>query len=96
MARNHHLSKSILDAGWSTFRQYLTYKAESAGREVAFVDPAYTSRSCSACGAMFQDFDLSTRWVTCACGLSLDRDRNAALNILRRAGYHRVGHTRAG
>lgn len=87
MVRNRHLSKSILDSGWSTFRQYLTYKAESAGREVAFVDPAYTSKSCSECGAVFQDFDLSTRWVTCACGLSLDRDHNAALNILRRAGW---------
>lgn len=87
MVRNHHLSKSILDSGWSAFRQYLTYKAESAGREVAFVDPAYTSKRCSECGAVFQDFDLSTRWVRCACGLSLDRDHNAALNILRRAGW---------
>lgn len=87
MVRNHHLSKSILDSGWATFRRYLTYKAESAGREVAFVDPAYTSRCCSNCGVVFQDFDLSTRWVTCACGLSLDRDHNAALNILRRAGW---------
>jgi len=64
MVRNHHLSKSILDSGWATFRQYLTYKAESAGRKVAFVDPAYTSRCCSECGVVFQDFDLSTRWVT--------------------------------
>ncbi len=58
MVRSHHLSKRILDAGWSAFRRCLTYKAESAGREVAFVDPAYTSRSYSVCGAMFQDFDL--------------------------------------
>lgn len=87
MVRNHHLSKSILDSGWSAFRQYLTYKAESAGREVAFVDPAYTSRCCSECGTVFQDFDLSIRWARCACGLSLDRDHNAALNILHRAGW---------
>jgi len=87
MVRNRHLSKSILDSGWATFRQYLTYKAESAGREVAFVAPAYTSRCCSECGAVFQDFDLSTRWVICACGLSLDRDHNAARNMLRRAGW---------
>lgn len=87
MVRNRHLSKSILDGGWATFRQYLAYKAESAGREIAFVDPAYTSKCCSQCGAVFQDFDLSTRWVRCACGLSLDRDHNAALNILRRAGW---------
>jgi putative transposase len=87
MVCNHHLSKSILDSGWSAFRQYLTYKAESAGREVAYVDPAYTSKCCSKCGTAFPNFDLSTRWVTCACGLSLDRDHNAALNILRRAGW---------
>jgi len=87
MVKNPHLSKSILDSGWSMFRQYLTYKAESAGSRVTFVDPAYTSKTCSTCGAVFQDFDLSTRWVTCACGLSLDRDHNAALNILSRAGW---------
>ncbi|MEP7294264.1 MAG: transposase [Chloroflexota bacterium] len=86
MVRNHHLSKSILDSGWGYFRGRLTHKAESAGRVVVFVDPAYTSKCCSNCGAMFQDFSLSTRWVECECGLSLDRDHNAALNILNRAG----------
>ena len=87
MVRNKRLSKSILDSGWATFRQYLTYKAENAGREIAFVDPAYTSKCCSNCGTLFQDFNLSTRWVACACGLSLDRDHNAAINILNRAGW---------
>ncbi len=87
MVRNTHLSKSILDSGWSLFRQLLTVKAESAGRELAFIDPAYTSRMCSCCGALFQAFDLSTRWVECVCGLSLDRDHNAARNILKRAGW---------
>jgi len=85
MVKNRHLSKSILDSGWSTFRQFLTYKAVSAGREVIAVKPAYTSKCCSNCGMLFQDFDLSTRWVDCACGLSLDRDHNAAINILNRA-----------
>jgi len=87
MVRNKHLSKSILDSGWAAFRQYLTYKAENAGREIVFVDPAYTSKCCSNCGTPFQDFKLSTRWVVCACGLSLDRDYNAAINILNRAGW---------
>lgn len=87
MVRNHYLSKSILDAGWGIFKQLLTSKAVDAGRAVVFVDPAYTSQCCSNCGAMFQDFDLSTRWVECACGLSLDRDHNAAINILKRAGW---------
>ena len=87
MVRNHHLSKSILDSGWGMFKQYLTYKAASAGREIRLVNPAYTSQCCSNCGEMFQDFDLSIRWVECACGLSLDRDHNAAINILKRAGW---------
>lgn len=87
MVRNHHLSKSILDAGWGIFKQLLTNKAVDAGRQVVFVDPAYTSKCCSNCGTLFQDFDLSTRWIECACGLSLDRDHNAAINILNRAGW---------
>lgn len=87
MVRNHHLSKSILDSGWGMFKQYLTFKAVNAGREIRLVNPAYTSKCCSNCGTEFQDFDLSTRWVRCACGLSLDRDHNAAINILKRAGW---------
>lgn len=87
MVRNTRLSKSILDSGWSIFRQCLTYKAASAGREVVVVEPAYTSKCCSRCGSIFQDFDLSTRWVECGCGLSLDRDHNAAINILKKAGW---------
>jgi putative transposase len=87
MVRNHRLSKSILDSGWGLFKQYLTFKAVNAGREIRLVNPAYTSKCCSNCGTEFQDFDLSTRWVECACGLSLDRDHNAAINILKRAGW---------
>jgi len=87
MARNHHLSKSILDAGWGYLAQHLTRKAACAGREVRLVDPSYTSKTCSSCGERFtQEITLSVRWVTCqACGLSLDRDHNAATNILNRA-----------
>jgi len=87
MVRNRHLSKSIMDSGWSTFRQFLAYKAASAGREMIAIDPAYTSKCCSNCGAMFENFDLSTRWVMCACGLSLNRDHNAAINILNKTGW---------
>jgi putative transposase len=87
MVRNKHLSKSILDSGWGIFKQYLTYKAVSAGREIRLVNPAYTSKCCSNCGQTFENFSLSTRWVMCDCGLSLDRDHNAAINILKRAGW---------
>jgi putative transposase len=84
MVRNHHLAKSIMDASWGYLRQRLEAKAAEAGRQVIAVPPAYTSKSCSGCGAIFEDLKLSTRWVKCCCGLSLDRDHNAAVNILRR------------
>lgn len=83
MVRNSRLSKSIMDAGWGYFRQRLEAKAAEAGRLVVAVNPAYTSKTCSDCGAIFDDMSLSTRWIDCDCGLSIDRDHNAALNILR-------------
>lgn len=86
MVKNRHLSKSILDAGWGYFKQRLFDKAADAGREVVLVDPAYTSKTCSNCGAIFEGLTLAHRWVECDCGLSLDRDHNAALNVLKRAG----------
>jgi putative transposase len=86
MVRNRHLSKSILDAGWGYLRNRLTVKAANAGRQIVLVDPAYTSKTCSHCGQLFSDLTLADRWVTCdACGLSLARDHNAAINILKRA-----------
>jgi putative transposase len=93
LVRNRHLSKSILDQGWGYFRQRMTAKAANAGRQIVLVDPAYTSKTCSCCGQRFQAFDLSTRWVTCDCGLSLARDHNAAINILKRATDLLVGAT---
>jgi putative transposase len=85
LVRNGHLAKSILDAGWGYLVRHLTHKAAEAGREVVLVNPAYTSRTCSACGAIFERLTLSDRHVSCCCGLSLDRDHNAALNILKAA-----------
>jgi len=86
MVRNRHLAKSILDAGWGYLVQHLTNKAASAGREVDLVNPAYTSKTCSDCGAIFENLTLKDRWVFCSCGLSKDRDENAAMNILKRGG----------
>jgi putative transposase len=83
MVQNHHLSKSILDAGWGLFAAHLTSKAANAGREVVFVNPAYTSRTCSACGERVLHLPLSQRVFRCACGYIADRDENAARNILR-------------
>jgi putative transposase len=81
MMRNHHLAKSIGDAGWSAFLAILSFKAVCAGREVVAVDPAYTSQACSGCGVLVQK-GLSVRWHECPeCGTSLHRDENAARNI---------------
>jgi putative transposase len=75
------LNKSILDAGWGQFQQIVSYKAACAGREVLKVSPKYTSQACSQCGTVRKK-DLSERWHSCACGCELDRDTNAAINIL--------------
>jgi len=83
MLGNHPLAKSISDVAWSMFRQVLTSKAESAGRKIVEVNPAYTSQDCSGCGFRVKK-KLSERWHFCpTCGLSLDRDTNAAVNILQ-------------
>ncbi len=85
MQGNHCLAKSIADASWSMFRQVLTYKAENAGRKIVEVNPAYTSQDCSGCGHRAKK-TLKERWHFCPiCGLSLDRDVNAAVNILQTA-----------
>lgn len=96
MVRNKRFSKSIADGGWSTFTNMLSYKAESAGKRAVFVKPHHTSDTCSNCGKRFGGVTLKSRWVTCTCGLSLDRDHNAAINILNRVGrdtpvLHNVG-----
>ena len=88
------LNKSILDAAWSQFRSILTHKAESANREVIAVNPAYTSQDCHVCGYRAQK-KLSERWHFCPiCSASLDRDTNAAINILNLAiGKSHIGIT---
>jgi putative transposase len=83
MARGR-FALSILDAGWAYLLSRLTHKAESAGREIVLVNPAYTSKTCSGCGVRFEPLTLSDRWISCGCGVSLDRDHNAAINILAR------------
>jgi putative transposase len=83
MLKNHHLAKSIQDAGWSQFLSILAAKAAYAGRRVVAVPPAYTSQTCSGCGVIVRK-GLSVRWHSCPdCGTSLHRDHNAAKNIER-------------
>jgi putative transposase len=82
MVKNKHLSKSIHDASWGKLIQMTEYKAEEAGKHVDLVNPYNTSQLCSTCGNKVKK-DLSVRIHTCPhCGLVLDRDVNAAINIL--------------
>ncbi len=78
--------KQINDAGWSMFANMLAYKAEGAGCRVVFVNPEDTSKMCSNCGSIRDHLSLRDREYACPnCGLLIDRDLNAARNILIRA-----------
>ncbi len=90
LVRNHCLAKSINDAGWHQFRVWLEYFARVFGRITIAVNPAYTSQQCSSCGTIVKK-SLSTRTHVCQCGCKLDRDHNAAINILN-SGLGTTGH----
>jgi putative transposase len=90
MLQNHCLAKSISDVAWNMLVTVTSYKAESAGSIVVLVDPRNTSKMCSRCGILVEK-TLADRVHNCPeCGLSLDRDWNAAINILR-LGLQSVG-----
>src|SRR3990172_7383763 len=76
-------------------KTHLTHKAVEAGRVVYWVNPAGTSNTCSQSGHVFEHLTLADRWVLCVCGLSMDRNHNAARNILDRAGHARWGQSTA-
>ncbi len=82
MARSR-LAKSVHDSGWSQFLAILSFKAEEAGRRVVGVDPRYTSQDCSSCGHR-QKVPIGKLYVCAECGAELNRDVNAALNVLQR------------
>lgn len=85
IVKNHHLAKSIQDSGWGMFFDILAYKAEEAGKQVVKVNPYNTSQICSGCGHIVKK-TLAVRIHKCPhCGLELDRDINAARNILAAA-----------
>ena len=85
MVKNHHLAKSIHDAGWGTFLRWVNYYGALHEIKVIAVAPQFTSQDCSACGTVVKK-SLSVRTHICTgCGVVLDRDHNAALNILAKA-----------
>jgi putative transposase len=93
MVKNHALAKSINDASWSLFRRWLEYFAAKFNSTVVAVNPRMTSQKCSDCGVIVKK-SLSTRTHKCSCGCELQRDVNAAKNILNLA-KARVGHAQS-
>jgi len=92
MIKNRKLAKSISDAGWTIFRNWLEYFGMKYGKVTVAVPPQYTSQDCSNCGARIKK-SLSTRTHKCTeCGFLEDRDINAAKMILIKA-LRTVGHT---
>lgn len=95
LVKNRMLAKSISDASWGRFLMWLNYYGQVHNIPVIAVDPAFTSQDCSGCGTRIKK-SLSVRTHICTgCGLVLDRDHNAALNILEKA-YRTVGQTGTG
>jgi putative transposase len=83
MVKNHTLARAISDAGWTTFRELLTYKCEWYGRDLVVIDRWYpSSKVCSTCGHLTAKMPLNVRKWLCRCGTTHDRDVNAARNIL--------------
>lgn len=84
MVKNHHLAKSISDASWYQYTQWLDYYGKIWDKAVVAVSPNYTSQDCSSCGHRVKK-SLSTRTHSCPnCKIEICRDTNAALNILRK------------
>ena len=84
MVRNHKLAESISEVNWGEFRRILAYKAAWHGRRLVFIDRFYpSSKRCNHCGYIYKELTLKDRqWVCPECGSLIDRDYNAALNIL--------------
>ena len=90
LVKNHCLAKSINDAGWYQFRKWVEYFGKKFSKVTVAVNPAYTTQNCSSCGTTVKK-SLSTRTHICRCGCILDRDYNAAINILSSA-LSTMGH----
>jgi len=83
------MAKSVLDSGWGMLKAQLAYKGQQVGRSVEIVSERYTSQACNACGSLSgprgHDMLVVRAWECRDCGVSHDRDVNAARNILARA-----------
>ncbi len=91
LVKNRRLSKSISDAGWTQFRNWIEYYGWKFDKITIAVPPHYTSQDCPVCGTRIKK-SLSTRTHVCQCGYIEDRDIAASINILKK-GLSTVGHT---
>jgi len=88
MVKNHHLAKSINDAGWGQLMCFTEYKAEEAGTLVEYVSAYHTTQRCSRCGKLVPK-TLATRIHRCPyCGLVLARDHNSAIMVLQQSTHY--------
>ncbi len=86
MSRSLHFGKSVADNGYGMFRTMLAYKLEEQGKELVKVDRFFpSSKRCSKCGRIKEELTLSDRLYRCECGSIMDRDVNAAINIMKEA-----------
>lgn len=84
MSQDARFGKTVHDNGWGMFTDFLAYKTERAGKKLLRIDRWYpSSKTCSCCGCVKEDLQLSDRIYECACGNRMDRDQNAAINIYR-------------
>ena len=84
MSQDMCFGKRVHDNGWGMFTDFLAYKMERAGKKLVRIDRWYpSSKTCSCCGNIKEDLQLSDRIYECACGNRMDRDQNAAINICR-------------
>jgi putative transposase len=84
MLANHRLAQAISDAGWAEFARLVGYKQTWRGGQVVIADRWYpSSKLCPQCDVVHDDLTLADRLFTCVCGHSMDRDRNAAVNLAR-------------
>ena len=82
MVKNRRLSRAILDAGFGGLRQTIEYKAKLRNCLVVIANRFFSSsKMCSCCGRIKEDLTLADRIYDCECGLSVDRDWNASLNL---------------
>lgn len=86
MQKNHKLAQAISDAGFSKFRSLLAYKAEIYGTKIVVADRFFpSSKTCSSCGLVKGTLSLGERTFQCECGVRIDRDLNAAINLRKLA-----------